>query len=171
MVGVEQCHVIDQNRRNTGGSLPYVKKNLIDDEEILYQASTHWFTLIPSFFYGILGIFSLAFLALSAFLSMPITIFFLALSFNVALPYFVNELAMTNKRVISKKGFIRRDTSELKLVKLETIEIKQSIFGRIFGFGKIICIGTGGSETSIDNIDKPLEFRKKFLEYTDKNPQ
>ena len=123
------------------------------------------------FFYGILGIFSLAFLALSAFLSMPITIFFLALSFNGALPYFVNELAMTNKRVISKKGFIRRDTSELKLSKLETIEIKQSIFGRIFGFGKIICIGTGGSETSIDNIDNPLEFRKKFLEYTDKNPQ
>ena len=87
------------------------------------------------------------------------------------MPYFVNELAMTNKRVISKKGFIRRDTSELKLSKLETIEIKQSIFGRIFGFGKIICIGTGGSETSIDNIDNPLEFRKKFLEYTDKNPQ
>ena len=151
--------------------MSYVKKNLIDGEEILYQASTHWFILIPSFFYGILGIFSLAFLALSAFLSMPITIFFLALSFNGALPYFVNELAMTNKRVISKKGFIRRDTSELKLSKLETIEIKQSIFGRIFGFGKIICIGTGGSETSIDNIDNPLEFRKKFLEYTDKNPQ
>ena len=38
-------------------------------------------------------------------------------------------------------------------------------------FGKIICIGTGGSETFIDNIDHPLEFRKKFLEYTDKNPQ
>ena len=151
--------------------MSYVKKNLIDGEEILHQASTHWFILIPSFFYGILGIFSLAFLALSAFLSMPITIFFLALSFNAALPYFVNELAMTNKRVISKKGFIRRDTSELKLVKLETIEIKQSIFGRIFGFGKIICIGTGGSEPSIDNIDNPLEFRKKFLEYTDKNPQ
>ena len=151
--------------------MSYVKKNLIDGEEILYQASTHWFILIPSFFYGILGIFSLAFLALSAFLSMLITIFFLALSFNTALPYFVNELAMTNKRVISKKGFIRRDTSELKLSKLETIEIKQSIFGRIFGFGKIICIGTGGSETSIDNIDNPLEFRKKFLEYTDKNPQ
>ena len=118
--------------------MSYVKKNLIDGEEILYQASTHWFILIPSFFYGILGIFSLAFLALSAFLSMPITIFFLALSFNAALPYFVNELAMTNKRVISKRGFIRRDTSELKLSKLETIEIKQSIFGRIFGFGKII---------------------------------
>jgi len=83
----------------------------------------------------------------------------------------VNELAMTNKRVISKKGFIRRDTSELKLSKLETIEIKQSVLGRILGFGKIICIGTGGSETFIDNIDHPLEFRKKFLEYTDKNPQ
>ena len=113
----------------------------------------------------------MAFLALSAFLSLPVTIFFFILSFNSALPYFVNELAMTNKRVISKKGFIRRDASELKLSKLETIEIKQSILGRLLGFGKIMCIGTGGSETYIDNIDKPLEFRKKFLEYTDKNPQ
>ena len=101
--------------------MSYVKKNLIDGEEILYQASNHWFILIPSFFYGILGIFSLVFLALSAFLSLPITIFFFILSFNAALPYFVNELAMTNKRVISKKGFLRRDTSELKLSKLETI--------------------------------------------------
>lgn len=151
--------------------MSYVKKNLIDGEQILYQASTHWLILIPSFFCGILGIFSLAFLALSAFLSLPVTIFFFILSFNSALPYFVNELAMTNKRVISKKGFIRRDTSELKLSKLETIEIKQSILGRLLGFGKIMCIGTGGSETYIDNIDKPLEFRKKFLEYTDKNPQ
>ena len=151
--------------------MSYVKKNLIDGEEILYQASTHWFILIPSFFYGILGIFSLVFLALTAFLSLPITLFFFILSFNAALPYFVNELAMTNKRVISKKGFIRRDTSEFKLSKLETIEIKQSVLGRILGFGKIICIGTGGSETFIDNIDHPLEFRKKFLEYTDKNPQ
>ena len=120
--------------------MSYVKKNLIDSEEILYQASTHWFILIPSFFYGILGVFSLFFLALSAFFSLPITIFFFILSFNAALPYFVNELAMTNKRVISKKGFVRRDTSELKLSKLETIEIKQSILGRILRFGKIICI-------------------------------
>ena len=148
-----------------------VKKNLINGEEILYQASTHWFILIPSFFYGILGIFSLVFIALTAFLSLPITLFFFILSFSAALPYFVNELAMTNKRIISKKGFIRRDTSELKLSKLETIEIKQSVLGRILGSGKIICIGTGGSETFIDNIDHPLEFRKKFLEYTDKNPQ
>ena len=151
--------------------MSYVKRNLIDGEEILYQAFTHWFILIPSFFYGILGIFSLVFLTLTAFLSLPITLFFFILSFNAALPYFVNELAMTNKRVISKKGFIRRDTSELKLSKLETIEIQQSVLGRILGFGKIICIGTGGSETFIDNIDHPLEFRKKFLEYTDKNPQ
>ena len=151
--------------------MSYVKKNLISGEEIIYQASNHWFILIPSFFYGILGIFSLVFLALTAFLSLPITLFLFILSFNAALPYFVNELAMTNKRVISKKGFIRSDTSELKLSKLETIEIKQSVLGRILGFGKIICIGTGGSETYIDNIDHPLEFRKKFLEYTDKNPQ
>jgi uncharacterized membrane protein YdbT with pleckstrin-like domain len=104
-----------------------------------------------------------------SFLLIKISLFIL--SFATFLPYFVNELAMTNKRVISKKGFIRRDTSELKLSKLETIEIKQSILWRILGFGKIICIGTGGSETYINNIDSPLEFRKKFLEYTDKNPQ
>jgi uncharacterized membrane protein YdbT with pleckstrin-like domain len=149
----------------------YVKSNLIDGEKILHQASIHWFTLIPPIFYGILGIFSLLILTSGSLFFLPVTIFLFILSFTAFLPYFVNELAMTNKRVISKKGFIRRDTSELKLSKLETIEIKQSILGRILGFGKIICIGTGGSETFINNIDSPLEFRKKFLEYTDKNPQ
>ena len=34
-----------------------------------------------------------------------------------------------------------------------------------------MCIGIGVSEIYIDNIDKPLGFRKKFLAYTDKNLQ
>ena len=77
---------------------------------------------------------------------------------------------MISIKVISnKKGFVRKNTSELKLSKLETIEIKQSIIGRILKFGKIVCVGTGGSETYINNISNPLEFRKQFLEYTDKN--
>ena len=86
--------------------MSYVKKNLISGEEILYQASTHWFILIPSFFYGILGIFSLVFLALTAFLSLPITLFFFILSFGL---YALYQNAASTEDQLLRTGNLATD--------------------------------------------------------------
>ncbi|URQ08871.1 hypothetical protein BRM13312_00044 [Salmonella phage BRM 13312] len=74
------------------------------------------------------------------------------------------EFAVTNKRVIVKRGFIRRDADELRLGKVETIKVDQSITGRIFRFSTISVIGTGGTRLLATGCAKGNEFRQKIYE-------
>src|SRR5262249_59455107 len=48
------------------------------------------------------------------------------------------EMAVTDRRIIYKRGFIRRHTIEMHLDKVESVDVDQSILGRIFGFGDIL---------------------------------
>jgi uncharacterized membrane protein YdbT with pleckstrin-like domain len=73
-----------------------------------------------------------------------------------------SEFVITNKRIIIKIGLIARRTLEMNLNKIETVNVDQSIFGRILGFGKITVIGTGGTREVFNNISKPMKFRKAF---------
>ncbi|UQS92975.1 hypothetical protein BRM13313_00045 [Salmonella phage BRM 13313] len=74
------------------------------------------------------------------------------------------EFAVTNKRVIVKRGFIRRDADELRLGKVETIKVDQSITGRILRFSTISVIGTGGTRLLATGCAKGNEFRQKIYE-------
>lgn len=56
-------------------------------------------------------------------------------------------------------------TFELNLSKIESVNVDQTIMGRIFGYGSITIIGTGGTKESFPNIQKPLKFRKQFQEH------
>jgi uncharacterized membrane protein YdbT with pleckstrin-like domain len=47
---------------------------------------------------------------------------------------------------------------------VETVNVDQSILGRILGYGTIRIVGTGGTNEVFENISHPIEFRKKFLE-------
>ena len=69
------------------------------------------------------------------------------------------ELAITDRRVIYKAGLLARHTLEMNRSKVESVDVDQSILGRIFGFGTIIVRGTGGSLEPIRMISDPLTFR------------
>ncbi len=117
----------------------YVENNLIAGEQIRYETTYHWVI-----FFSLKSLFTL-FIA-------PLV------------DKYTDEFAITNKRVVIKTGLISRKTIELNLNKIESVNVDQTIFGRIFGFGSITIIGIGGTREAFVNIRKPLEFRKKFQE-------
>ncbi len=80
------------------------------------------------------------------------------------------ELAVTTKRLIVKHGFIRRNTIEININKVESIQVNQSLMGRMLGFGTLIIAGTGASHAPIDGIAEPLAFRRAFVEAQDAAP-
>jgi hypothetical protein len=59
-----------------------------------------------------------------------------------------SEFAITNKRVIVKLGLISIHTLEMNLSKVESINVDQNPFGRIFGYGSITVIGIGATCTT-----------------------
>lgn len=125
----------------------YIEANLGRDEKIIYKAQVSWLSQFWYFVFGIL-LFPIFFIGL---------IFFVFAAINVM----STELALTNKRVIAKFGFIRRQTIEINLSKAESVAVNQGVIGRIFNFGSIVINGTGGSQAPIPYIARPMEFRQQ----------
>ena len=84
--------------------------------------------------------------------------------------YKTTEIAITNKRVIAKSGFITRNTIEINLPKIESVQVDQSLPGRLFDYGTIVIAGAGTPNLSVPGIAGPLRFRVRFMEATDTPP-
>ena len=71
------------------------------------------------------------------------------------------EIDVTNRRIVYKKGFIRRHTVELNMDKVASVDVDQSVFGRLLNYGDITVHGTGDSDVieSLHTIGAPLDFR------------
>jgi uncharacterized membrane protein YdbT with pleckstrin-like domain len=151
--------------------MSYIRKSLLEGEKVIYMTRRHkiiftypviWL-LVSAGLYGIkwmyvfrpeinftLSIFSGIFLAAALIHALVIWIHYLSAEFGI-----------TNQRVISKEGFLKRKTSEVFLKSVESVQVDQSIWGRILNFGTIIVSGTGGASDPINMIRNPLDFKKQ----------
>ena len=128
----------------------YVQSVIGKDEEVEYEGKVSLWSLLPLFVLGLLTIW----------------IYGLGLIFwlTAFIKYKTTELAITNKKVVAKFGFISRNTIELLLPKIESIQVNQSILGRILNYGSIVASGAGNPQAPVPGIGNPIEFRKKFME-------
>ena len=133
----------------------YISQILINGEQLIYQAR--------------LSIWSQAALVLVGIVLLPVFGVGLLLLLWAWIVCRTTELAITNKRIISKSGLIRRSIMELRLDKIESIKVDQSIWGRMLNFGSITIAGTGGDKTPIERIADPLQFQKHFMSAVDTN--
>ena len=69
------------------------------------------------------------------------------------------ETDVTNMRVVHKTGFIKRRTFEMSLDKIESVDVNQSIPGRLMNYGDITIQGVGEGTQTISTIASPLAFR------------
>ena len=69
------------------------------------------------------------------------------------------ETDVTNMRVVHKTGFIKRRTFEMSLDKVESVDVNQSILGRIMNYGDVTILGVGEGKKTIATIASPLAFR------------
>jgi uncharacterized membrane protein YdbT with pleckstrin-like domain len=69
------------------------------------------------------------------------------------------ETDVTNMRVVHKTGFIKRRTFEMALDKVESVDVNQSILGRLLNYGDVTIQGVGEGREKLTTISAPLEFR------------
>lgn len=72
------------------------------------------------------------------------------------------EMVVTTKRVVCRTGVISVHTEELKIGRIESVEIKQSILGRILGYGTLWFSGTGTGKVSFPNIKNPRGIKSRL---------
>ena len=75
----------------------------------------------------------------------------------------ITEIAVTERRVIYKRGFINRHTIEMNMDKVATVDVHQSVLGRLFNYGTVTVQGTGMSFEPLRRIESPLALRNAII--------
>ncbi len=84
--------------------------------------------------------------------------------------YYFSSITIKKKQVILRTGIIVRQTVDIPLSKIETIDIRQSILGSLFKYGALVITGTGGTKHLINYIHRPLTCRR-YIEQLMNEPQ
>ena len=149
----------------------YIDEILQPGERVLYSTNAHWMVYLPA-----IGAWVLA--AVLFFLSRSTTteglvllclvgsglVALAALYWTVAAWFqrWTTETDVTNFRIVHKTGFIKRRTFEMSVDKVESVDVNQSILGRILNYGDVTIMGVGEGRETIRSIDSPLAFRNSI---------
>jgi uncharacterized membrane protein YdbT with pleckstrin-like domain len=149
-------------------AMKYVMRALQPGETVVYTTHLHWLIFLSAILLSLVGMATLigsavissndissASRAVAAIFALMALVFWLRGAIRRA----TTELAVTDRRVIYKSGLLSRHTLEMNRSKVESIDVEQTITGRVLGFGTIIMRGTGGSFEPIRQIADPLTFR------------
>src|SRR5690606_8324457 len=70
------------------------------------------------------------------------------------------EQGVTNRRVVRKTGIISRETEELRLGSIETVELRQSAWGRMLGYADVVLTGRGESAMVFSRLARPIDAKR-----------
>ncbi len=146
----------------------YIDEILQPGERVLYSTNAHWVFYLPAIGLWIvaLGLFVLQ----RGTLNTGLELLWLVLSGTAALVAlyataraafhrWTTETDVTDLRVVHKQGFISRRTFEMSLDKVESVDVNQSILGRLLDYGNVSVLGVGEGRETMKTIARPLAFR------------
>ena len=150
--------------------MSYVNSVLQPQEKVLYLGRLHWIIYAWAIFAAVIAV-ALAVIAGAVPNAAPLVWIAAAIALVVALisagrawfDQWITEIAVTNLRVIYKKGFIRRHTAEMNMEKVESVTVDQSLWGRLLGYGTVHVRGTGEGIEYLRRIDRPVELRNAIV--------
>lgn len=137
----------------------FLKKALTEGESVCVEARVHairyihvWISMLVACVFLVCSVISYLFICVS--------IFSMLWAYAEWLSVSCIQMVVTNKRVICKTGILSINTEELKNNKVESIEIKQSVLGRLLGYATITFSGTGTSDVCFADVADPWEVKK-----------
>ena len=157
--------------------MSYVERVLQPGEVVRHIGSVHWHIYLPGLLVMLAAIVTIAWAELGASHSIfwEVLAGFLALIASFLLipewfTWWTTEIAVTNHRIIYKAGLIRRDTVEILMDKVESVDVDQSILGRLLGYGTVTVRGTGAGFEPLKRIGQPIELRNHIMRVARDNP-
>ena len=83
--------------------------------------------------------------------------------FGAFLRRITTEIAVTDRRVLFKRGLLSRHTVEMNVSKIETVDVEQTLWGRLFNYGNVVIRGTGGTFEPLVGIEHPMQLRNAII--------
>lgn len=144
----------------------YIDQTLSDGEEIVAERRLHWIVYVPGvilLLMAVVGVLLATRGELSGIAQLVIGLLAFLGCTNLIAAFIrrrTTELAVTNLRVVAKRGLIRRDVIEIDLSKLEGFDLRQPVMGRLLGYGTLLFRGTGAGISPMTDVDDPVEFAR-----------
>jgi uncharacterized membrane protein YdbT with pleckstrin-like domain len=148
--------------------MSYVQRVLQSGEQVRHISSIHWIVYWPGVAVALLMVVAFSFsetrylTGLWRYTAYALALVAVVLLIQEWLQWWVTEIAVTNRRVIYKKGLIQRQTNEMNMDKVESVQINQSIFGRMLDYGTVTILGTGEGFETLHTIASPIELRNSI---------
>jgi uncharacterized membrane protein YdbT with pleckstrin-like domain len=156
-----------------GIAMGYVKRVLQPEEVIKHSTGIHWIVYVPGAVMAILAFVAAVWTWIRVGGTLGLVLEWAALVLGIVallmifwewFTWWTTEIAVTNRRVIYKKGFIRRKTNEMNIDKVESVQVDQSIPGRLLDYGTVLITGTGESRfDEVKRIANPIELRNCIM--------
>jgi uncharacterized membrane protein YdbT with pleckstrin-like domain len=148
--------------------MSYVQRVLQPGEQVRQISSIHWVGYWPGVAMGLLAVVAWWFSetrllpGIWRYTAYALTLVAVVLFVQQWLRWWVTEIAVTDRRVIYKKGLIRRRTNEMNMDKVESVQIDQSILGRMLDYGDVTILGTGEGFETLRTVANPIELRNSI---------
>ena len=144
--------------------MSYAQSVLQPGETIVATGRLHWTIYWPAIVSFVAGVAVLALESrytpqhdvLIAATGLVFSVLFAVTLFRAWFARWITEIAVTDRRIIYKRGFIWRHTEEMNMDKVASVDVDQSILGRMLDYGTIHVIGTGGGQ-SVDGSARGIE--------------
>ena len=143
----------------------YIDSILQPGEKLLYSTTLHGIIYLPGFLCWLVAAVAVAGGALMPPLLIVAAVFTVIGFVLVIRAWFrrwTTETDVTTLRVVHKEGFIQRKTFEMSLEKVESVDVDQTVLGRILGYGDVTIRGVGEGFKTINMIGSPIEFRNQI---------
>jgi uncharacterized membrane protein YdbT with pleckstrin-like domain len=148
----------------------YLRQILQPDERVLYESRLHWLIYLPgavllcgAVLIDVAGQYFFGSDATTRFIADIVAVVVGLLALIALADEWIRrkttEIAVTDRRIIFKRGLIRRHTIEMNMDKIESVDVDQTVLGRLFNFGTIVIHGTGSDVEPLHRIEDPLRFR------------
>jgi uncharacterized membrane protein YdbT with pleckstrin-like domain len=149
----------------------YIDDILQPGEKVLYSTNAHWIFFLPAIAAWIAALVFLILWHNAVGPGLEMMWLVLAAAAGLAALFWTvrawfhrwtTETDVTNLRVVHKTGFIRRETFEIGIDKVASVEVNQSIMGRILNYGDVALESMGDVTRTIEKVTSPLEFRSRI---------
>jgi uncharacterized membrane protein YdbT with pleckstrin-like domain len=142
----------------------YIERILQPGESLVYTGRIHWIIYLPA---ALLLAVALAALTRAGGASQGLWVLVAGLcavvgalaGFSAWIKRWTTEIDVTDRRIVYKRGLIRRHTVEMNMDKVESVDVDQTILGRLLNFGNVTIRGTGAGIEPLFNVEAPLQFR------------
>ena|SRR5271154_4691962 len=142
--------------------MTYIQETLLPGERVICKANIHWIVYVWGFIFLGLAI------CLYAATRNNLTLVLFPLALIILVKTYVEknalEFVITNRRVVAKSGWIARSSMELELNRVGSIEIDQTSWGRMLGYGTVRISGLGAGFEYLNNIEAPIHFRNMAMQ-------